>query len=189
MIPEFIDFCKSLFPSIDPYTAERAKTVMSQFENSSFNNLAKLTEEFDCIQGDIFSEIPFVFVDEYGNVNVKEYKAQLISNTCDAVRDDNLLFAAVKPIDELSENQSLVANIKRNKIFSDFYLPDRHLNTSFTDFEMITTMSREMFQNLASEHLIRRIATLNSVGYYMFICKLTVFFMRPEDVETNLNRQ
>ena len=33
MIPEFIDFCKELFPSIDPYTKEQAKQAMKQFES------------------------------------------------------------------------------------------------------------------------------------------------------------
>ena len=32
---------------------------------------------------------------------------------------------------------------------------------------------------------VNRIATLTLVGYYMLICKLTVFFLRPEDVDVN----
>lgn len=33
MIPEFIDFCKELFPSISPYTRDQAKRAMEQFED------------------------------------------------------------------------------------------------------------------------------------------------------------
>ena len=188
MIPEFIDFCKELFPSIDPYTKEQAKQAMKQFESIEGPVLCRPCGAFDLLQGDIFSEIPFFYTDENGEMKVIRRKAQLLSNTCDASRDELLLFAAVHPLSDIHDNDSMISNIVRNKRYSAFYLPDRILKDDYVDFELINSMSRETFLRLYQEQKVKRIASLTMVGYYMFICKLTVFFMRPEDTELNSDR-
>lgn len=188
MIPEFIDFCKELFPSIDPYTKEQAKQAMKQFESIEGPVLCRACGAFDLLQGDIFSEIPFFYTDENGEMKVIRRKAQLLSNTCDASRDELLLFAAIHPLSDIHDNDSMISNIVRNKRYSAFYLPDRILKDDYVDFELINSMSRETFLRLYQEQKVKRIASLTMVGYYMFICKLTVFFMRPEDVEVNSDR-
>ncbi len=188
MIPEFIDFCTELFPSISPYTAEEAKKVMKQFEENEKPQVVRTTKEFDLLQGDIFSEIPFVYVDTNGEIRSFLAKAELLSNTCDATRDERLLFAAVRPLETFSDNKDAIEAIKQNKRYSAFYLTDHPLEDSYVDLEMVTTISRDLFNRLVEEGKVNRIATLTSVGYYMLISKLTVFFMRPEDVETNQNR-
>lgn len=188
MIPEFIDFCKSLFPSIDPYTAEQAKKVMDQFCDNDKPKLAIALSDFDLMQGDIFSEVPFVYIDEDGDIQTFCAKAELLSNTCDATRDDFLLFAAVRPIADYSENENTVNSIKNNKKYSMFYIPDSPMEQYYVDLEQITAISRKAFVKLHETGNVNRIATLTSVGYYMLISKLTVFFMRPEDADTNNNR-
>lgn len=72
-------------------------------------------------------------------------KAQLLSNTCDASRDELLLFAAVHPLSDIHDNDSMISNIVRNKRYSAFYLPDRILKDDYVDFELINSMSRETF--------------------------------------------
>lgn len=187
MIPEFIDFCSKLFPCIDPYTKEQAKKAMSQFESNSGPVLSKTCDSFDLLQGDVYSEIPFIYTDNKGNVNVIRRKALLLSNTCDASRDDKLLFAALHPLSDL-HNDSMVDSIVKNRRYSAFYLKDQPLDDDFTDFELINTFSREAFLKLQEKSKVHRIATLTNVGFYMLICKMTVFFLRPEDVETNKAR-
>jgi hypothetical protein len=188
MIPEFIDFCTQLFPSIDPYTKEQAKKAMEQFENVRGPVLTKVFDSFDLYQGDIFSEIPFFYTDEAGEVKLIIRKAQLLSNTCDASRDTNLLFAALHPLDEFKSNPSLIDSITKNKRYSTFYIPGEAVKNEYVDFELITTMSRENFLSLCQKGKVRRITSLSLVGYYMFLCKMTVFLMRPEDVEVNESR-
>lgn len=188
MIPEFVDFCKALFPNIDPYVKEQAKLAMKQFEDVEGPVLSKSCDSFDLLQGDIFSEIPFSYTDENGEIRIICCKALLLSNTCDASRDESLLFAAIHPLSRLGGNESMVASIMKNKCYSAFYLPDSIMKDDYIDFELISTMSRDAFLALQRMHKVRRIASLTLVGYYMFICKLTVFFMRPEDVEVNSGR-
>lgn len=183
MIPEFVELCKQVFPSIDPYTAEQAKVAMKQFENVD-GNLIRLSTEFDCLQGDIFSEVPFAYIDNEGNVRTTMYKAQLLSNTCDAERSKNLLFAAIRPIERF-QDESMINNIQMNNVYSCFYLPDRRMKDEFVDFELVTSISRKAFLDYCSDGLVNRIASLTSVGYYMLITKLAVFLLRPETEEVN----
>jgi len=187
MIADFIDFCTDLFPCINPYTKEKAKAAMEQFENISGHLLYEAYGSLDLYQGDIFSEIPFIFVDQDGNFQTIFRKAQLLSNTCDASRDEHLIFAAIHPLDELS-NPSLCYAIKKNEKYSAFFIPDVALSKEFIDMEMITTYSRETFMDMCRAGKVHRIASLTLVGFYMLICKLTVFLMRPEDREVNSSR-
>lgn len=188
MLKEFITFCEELFPSINPYTAEQARKAMDQFENSRGNTLTKIYDDNDLYQGDIFTEIPFFYYDEKGALNLIKCKAQLLSNTCDSVRDKFLLFAAVHEIDDFKENKGLVSAIRENKKYNAFYIPDKALADEFVDFEIINSYPRETFLKLLEEKKVSRIASLSQIGYYMLICKLTVFFMRPEDKEVNKSR-
>lgn len=52
MIPEFIEFCYELFPSIDPYTKEQAKQAMKQFDDVNGPVLSQALDSFDLLQGD-----------------------------------------------------------------------------------------------------------------------------------------
>lgn len=79
----------------------------------------------------------------------------------------------------------MVSNITKNQRYSTLYLPDQILKNEFVDLELITSISRENFLKLYDDKKVNRIATLTLVGYYMLICKLTVFFLRPEDVDVN----
>ena len=82
----------------------------------------------------------------------------------------------------------MVSNITKNQRYSTLYFPDENLKDEFVDLELISTFSRESFLKLHADKKVHRIASLTIVGYYMFICKLTVFFLPPEDVEVNAAR-
>lgn len=189
MIADFVEFCYRLFPSIDPYTKEQAKLCMKQFENANGALLTSMyNESLDLTQGDVFSEIPFFYIDKIGQQKMIKCKAQLLSNTCDAVRDDTLIFAALHPLSVFASNNAMIDSIKHNQCYSALYLSDYPISDEYVDLEMINTISREAFVSSLEDGKVRRIASLTQVGYYMFLCKLTVFLMRPEDVEVNSDR-
>jgi len=188
MIIEFIDFCKEVFPSIQPFTAERAKTALLQFEKEGrvLNYITNNLDENELYQGDIFSDIPFYYMQPNGTYGMAKYKAQLLTNTCDAVRNDNLNFAAILPLNKFSEK--FKNNIIKNKAYQFLYLPDVNTENFVIDFGLINTIPREVFIKAFNQNKIIKIVSLSDIGYYMFICKLTVYFMRPEDVEVNKRR-
>ena len=79
-------------------------------------------------------------------------------------------------------------SIKGDHTFRLFYIPDPETQDLLIDFSLLTTLSRNTFLSLLQKGIVHRIAALSQIGYYMFICKLTVFFMRPEDVQVNKDR-
>ena len=84
--------------------------------------------------------------------------------------------------------QKDLTSIKRNRTFRLFYIPDPETKDLLIDFSLLTTLSRTTFQSLLQKGMVHRVAALSQIGYYMFICKLTVFFMRPEDAQVNKDR-
>ena len=185
MITEFIEFCEELFPSIQPYTAEQAKMALLQFEKDGkmLQYITNNLNDGELYQGDIFSDVPFYYMQPNGTYGMAKYKAQLLTNTCDAIRNDNLNFAAILPLNEFSNK--FQTNIIKNKSYQFLYLPDNKTKDFVIDFGLINTISREAFIRAVNQNKIRKIVSLSDIGYYMFICKLTVYFMRPEDVEVN----
>lgn len=142
-------------------------------------------------QGDIFSELPFYFIDDNGEQKRVNLKAQLLSNTCDASRDDKIIFAGIWPIEEFereSRNPYVLDAIKNNKNYKIFYIPDYATKEYLIDFSLINCISRTVFNKMITAGSIKKIVSLSQIGYFMFISKLTVFFMRPEDEGINNSR-
>ncbi len=116
MTDAYIDFLEELFPAISPYTAQRAKDAVREF--SRYGSKAPffaepLDEEFQ--QGDIFSKVPFVYVDKEGQGQLAVLGGMLLTNSCDIVRNDNLQFAAMTPIDEYSRDGAKQEAVRSNE--------------------------------------------------------------------------
>ena len=166
-----------------------AKNALKQFEGIGGPPIVEPCSTFDLLQGDVYSEIPFCYIDEDGDISTIMQKAQLLSNTCDASREDGrLIFAAVRPLKDLEENPTMVESIVSNKKFGALYLPGNPLRSEYVDLQLLNSMSHSTFCGLQSAQKVNRIATLSNVGYYLFICKMTIFFLRPEDVDVNSQR-
>ncbi len=188
-VRDIIDFCEELFPGISPYTAERAKKALEQFESDGKKINLTTLDTFDYLaQGDIFTEIPITYISGEGTAETVLCKGMLLTNTCDNSRNDRLQFAAIHSIEELEENVGLQESVKHNKAYQFLYLPDSKLEDYFIDFGLITSLSRKVIEELLHKGKVQKIASLSQIGYYMFLAKLTVYFMRPEDVEANALR-
>lgn len=92
------------------------------------------------------------------------------------------------PLTEYSTNQANVDAVKSNINFEYLYFPDTDISDSFVNFGLITSVSREAFQRFVDAGKSERIASLNPTGYFLFITKLTVFLMRPEDSDVYASR-
>lgn len=190
MIPEFLEFCCQIFSSIEPYTAEEAKRALTQYEMA--RKEYPLTEADTCDdlrQGDIYSWLPFVVHNDEGKLELYNLKAMLLTNTCDATRNDYLEFAAIWPIGEFFPEESKSRDVKNNKNYRFFYIPDPRTKNDVVDFGLLTSIPRTLFDRFISQGKSCKEASLSWVGYYMFLTKLTVFFMRREDVEVNDSRR
>lgn len=182
MMNGYIDFLEKLFPAIEPYTAERAKEAVREFSRYGTKTpffSRPLDKDFQ--QGDLFTSVPFVYIDKNGKGQLAETGGMLLTNSCDATRNDFLQFAAMTPLANYSTNPAHQDAVKSNINYEYLYFPDTEIDDSFINFGLITSVSREAFEKHVKIGKSRRIASLNATGYFLFITKLTVFLMRPED--------
>ncbi len=187
MMSEFIDFVTELFPSIRPYTKEQVKASIQQFDRSGVQRNFSMHSALPYLaQGDIFGDaIPFFKQDKDGNLSVLRTKAILLSNTCDSERDDVLIFAPLIPIKDLKLDEHA---IKSNQIYRLLYFPDPIISNYVVDFSLLNSFSRQLFEEQLKQGNFKKTLSLNDLGYYLFLCKLTIHLMRPEDGEVQKTR-
>lgn len=196
MIEEFVDFCSEIFPSISPYTIDNLKNAMAQFQHKgkTFSVCRSSPLEY-LAQGDIFSELPFTYFDREGKQKTVKKPSILLSNTCDASRRDYLLFAAISDIENNSLqgaesfNSKTIEDIKFNRMTRFLYLPCTELNSKAVDFELVTVISREAILKMIGSNKLKKNISLNDYGFYMLLSKLTIFFCRRQDRETEKERR
>lgn len=185
----YISFLENLFPAIEPYTAEKAKEAVKEFSRYGIKTpffSQPYGEGFQ--QGDIFSKVPFVYIDKNGKGQLAVTGGMLLTNSCDATRNERLQFAAMASLADYSTDPSRQDAVKSNINYEYLYFPDTEMDDSFVNFGLITSVSREAFQRFVEAGKSKRLASLNTTGYFLFITKLTVFLMRPEDGKVYASR-
>lgn len=196
---EFIDFVKSIYPCIDDIKAENAKNTIKQFaiENHKKNgsslfegkkyNFLENEPDSEFRQGDIIDNLTFYYIDENGDELKYTSKAMLISNTCDSSRDQYLHFAPLMRIDDIIENTDETKRLKYRKdiisnlIFRFMYIPNHKLEEYVVNFHLITSYPRNLIFSSIKNGEKSIEYSLNLTGYYLFLCKLTVYFIRNEN--------
>ncbi|MEC0244717.1 hypothetical protein P4H65_02645 [Paenibacillus chitinolyticus] len=183
MIQEFVDLVEQLFPSISPYVKDRVNDAIKQFDTSGQKSDFFMFKSLDHLaQGDIFDNIPFFKIDPKTNelFDIRK-KGILLSNTCDASRDEEILFAPLIRLDDITSVD--INQIKKNLIYQFLYLPDKNLHEYCIDLSWINNLPRSLILKALQQEKISKIGSLNRMGYYLFLAKITVHLMRPEDSE------
>lgn len=187
MLNEFIDFTQSLFPSISPYVKEQTKESMKQFRLTGKKlNLFNYKPYDFLAQGDILDGIPFTRIGSDGNISLNKGKGMILSNTCSADHDDDIIIAPLIEIDELGLNKTDIVN---NLHFRLMYLPDCKYEKYVIDFSLMNNFNKNVLNKLISEGKVIKETSLNQFGFYLLLCKLTICFMRPEDEAVQQDRR
>jgi hypothetical protein len=184
MINQFISFVEGLFP-IDPYIAQQAHHAIKQFELKEkekdnprplYNYFLSSPLEY-LAQGDIIADLPFELEHpETGEIMELIAPGIIISNTCDSERDPYIVISPLLSMDEMYGNRK--KDFSTNLTFNLLYFPDSRFSEYVVDLTIMNSFSRKIVQGYP------KLASLNQFGYYLFICKLTVQLMRPEDPPT-----
>lgn len=190
---EFIDFVAETMPSVSPYTVEGLKECISQFKFEYKKNCTTTMEnEFSFLtQGDIIDRIPFYRMNtNTGEIETSILQGLVITNTCDCDRDENILIAPIVPIDKLTKkNKDTINDIKHNKVYGYMYIPDAPFENYVIDFSLINNYNRNFILKMIESGKINKIRSLNIYGFYLFICKITIYLCRPEDKGVNEKRK
>lgn len=132
-------------------------------------------------QGDVISEVPFYYFDEDGAQKVFKSAALVLSTSCHIDQKDKLILVPVFPLKAFQGN---LVELKKNKVIDYMYIPDGKLTDMFVDFGVMNTFSKVLIMKGIKDKRIHRVASLNQIGYYFFVIKLTVYLLRREDAET-----
>lgn len=186
MLKEFIDFVDSVLPSVSPDLRDGAKDAILQFEKTGEQlNYMMLNPLEHLSQGDVISRVPFIYFEEDGAQKMFITDALVLSTSCHIDQKDRIVLVPVFPLVEFRGN---IMDLKKNIIYDYMYIPDAIMADKFIDFEYMNTYSKDLIIKGIANEKIRRIGSLNQLGYYFFIVKLTVYLMRKEDCETLTER-
>ena len=186
MLKEFIDFVDSVLPSVEPDLRDGAKNAILQFyRDGNKPNFLRNKELKDLSQGDILSNVPFSYFDASGEQNVFVADAMVISTSCHIDQKDKIVLVPIFPIKDYTGDK---VALKKNTIFDFMYIPDQLLSEKYISFSVICTYKKSLLFDGISRGKIKRLTSLNQLGYYFFIIKLTIYFMRKEDTETYSDR-
>ena len=179
MLKELIDFVDASFPSIPYGEKEMAKEAIEQFEKTgkTVNYLyGSLLPELS--QGDILSDIPFVFYDTDGTLKKFKKMAMVVNTSCHIENKNCLTLVPVVSLEEMEIN---VPSVKTNKVYEIMYIPDTKLSEYCIDFSMPVTYDTNLIKKQIQKGNINRIASLSQIGYYLLLIKLNIYLMRRED--------
>lgn len=187
MLDEFINYVQKLFPSISPYVKNQTEQAIRQFKLSGRTLNLLNDKPYDYLtQGDILSNVPFVKIEENGGISAQRSYGMLLSNTCSADHDDDIVIAPLLQIKDLGLNRNDIVN---NLHYRLFYLPDKRFEELVVDFSLMNTFNKNLLNAQIEDGKVKKESSLNQMGFYLLLSKLTVCFMRPEDEEVQASRR
>lgn len=192
---EFISLIKRLFPLANPDDAESTLiAIESNFKGrSSYLDLecCNTSPIVLLTQGDIVTDLPFRYLDDNGNMRKITTRGFLLSLSCDVDNKPKVLFAAMIPIKDYVLNGFEESNIVHNKYTNLFYIPSSvaGINDHVVDLSLVMSASPKLINQLLEQQQLTKLSSLNQVGYYLMLAKLAQCFLRPEDEETEGNRE
>ena len=186
MLAEFVEFVDNIIPIVSEEQRNKTKDAILQFEKYGEQLKYMMLEPLDVLsQGDIISKVPFSYFDDNGEQCFFVSDAMVISTSCNIDNKNRILLTPVFPISVFEGN---ALDLKKNVIFDYMYIPDDIMKNKYVDFECMGTYSKDLIIRGIADKRIKRIGSLNQLGYYFMIVKLSVFLMRREDEETMRKR-
>ncbi len=186
MLKEFIEFVDSVLPSVSPGLRDGAKEAILQFEKTGEQLKYMMLSPLEQLsQGDILSKVPFSYFEDTGEQKTFVADALVLSTSCHIDQKERIVLVPVFSLEGFDGN---IFDLKKNTIFDYMYIPDAIMSDKFIDFEYMNTYSKKLIMGAIEADKIKRIGSLNQLGYYLFIVKLTVYLMRKEDCDTLTER-
>ena len=178
MLETFIQYANQIFPSIDTNVKNEIKELINQFDITKPNWFSKSLEILS--QGDILDKIPFIFMNENGNVITYVTKGIILSNTCDMTRDKYIIIAPLIPFKD-DFKFSTQQNIKNNIVSGKMCLTNCYLDNYYIDFSRSCSFVRKIILKLYEKNKIKRLNSLSQFGFYFLCSKIAVYYLRVEN--------
>lgn len=175
------ELLQDAFPAVDPAKARAYLSDLARYTPIRSDLFASAPPAQIC-QGDILEAISFL--EDYGD----EYRESsgpglLLSHSCDVDQGERLVFAACRSFAGYRDHPSQ-GDIRRNTYFSLFFLGSvPSAGDLVADFNTLQSIDRRYLLEQVRSGSVRRISSFTPYGYYYFIAKLTVHFLRAQSEE------
>lgn len=189
MIYSIVDFANTVFPGMDREVTERLIGTYQKNLREGHSVPIFLSTPLSALsQGDIIGEINFPIFDtsDFSVSFLDKVKAIIISTSCDIDHDDTIVLAPLYPI-ELLESIN-IDNVKNNKLYDFLCFKGTQFEEYVVDFSQLFTFPKDFILSQIADGKMKRHVSLDLVGYYLFLVKLSIYFFRREDVEMHTLR-
>ena len=177
MLDEFINYVQKLFPSISPYVKNQTEQAIRQFKLSGRTLNLLNDKPYDYLtQGDILSNVPFVKIEENGGISAQRSYGMLLSNTCSADHDDDIVIAPLLQIKDLGLNRNDIVN---NLHYRLFYLPDKRFEELVVDFSLMNTFNKNLLNAQIEDGKVKKSVFIESNGILSAFIKTYSLFYAP----------
>jgi hypothetical protein len=180
MLAEFAQFVKEVFPSITPETAKQLieKAGLGGLTDEQF--FATQLGDKLC-QGDIVEGLRWIVERDDGSYGRTTAPGMLLSHSCDVDNDEWLTFA---PCAAFHMGLRKAREIRRNEVFDIYYMPPHQGRPPLiADLAQVQAMRAGRVLAGIASGAYRRTETLTTLGYYHFVLKLTLHYLRPQSAE------
>ncbi len=181
---EFADYIERVFPIPGLAFNDPVKTLEQfYFENIGAIKLVRepLTE---WAQGDIIDALPFADFNDNGEIVSSTKPGIIASSSCDLDRKEKIVFFPCIRSDTLQALSSYNSIIK-NKVFEFFYVGETAMGYKVVvDLNHPMSLPRErVLKNLELGRITRK-HSLTREGWYLFITKFSMNYLRADDSDT-----
>ncbi|MCG6195667.1 hypothetical protein LFX25_20705 [Leptospira sp. FAT2] len=193
---EFINLFKKAFPNTEPGQVLTLDEMLKQFRKRELTIKgfsAKFEERINIqitkdphpvlMQGDIIDGIPILILDNNGNLSELRTPSVIISASCDCENDSLIIFAGCYPFSEVKNHVKSEKDLFDNLYYKFFTFANSSDDSKslVADFTKVSSFSKTLIEERIREGKINKIASLTQLGYYYFITKLYIHFLRVEN--------
>ena len=139
-------------------------------------------------QGDILEPIPFVNWSEEGEPVFLEAPGMIMTSTCDLDRKENIVLCPCLRLTDLKD-LSAYKFIPENTVFDFLFLGKCLTGDEWVvDLSYPMTLPRQRIEKRIEEGNVSRKHSLTDKGWYLFITKFAIKYLRPDDSTTMSQR-
>ena len=190
MLEEYVRLLGQLIPPVDPDVARKVIESVRR-DRPTPNQLYAIPAPAGICQGDVIGPATFKWVGDEGEWVEDRGLGLVLSNSCDAERDDYITIALCFEYQEFAADAAISARadfavgVANNLVTNLLFLPAvPGAGDLVGDLSTVVTVSRHFLERGLADGTIHRYSALSPFGYYVFLSKLSLHYLRPEeDVE------
>ena len=187
MLEEYVRLLGQLIPPVDPDVARKVIEGVRR-DRPTPNQLYAIPAPDGICQGDVIGPVTFKWVGDEGEWVEDRGLSLVISNSCDAENDDFITVALCFEYQEfaadaaISATADFVVGVANNLVTNLLFLPAvPGAGDLVGDLSTVLAVSRLFLERGIADGSVHRYSALSPFGYYVFLSKLSLHYLRPEE--------